>query len=143
PGDVQGYTSALAAADQAREAGRKYGSEYGLAGSGANPVSGEQGFNAALAYGAHGGDYKTLGEWLTGVSQQSPQAELGRGNIEGMQIYQAHHGPQYPPDREPMPPGSSPPGRHNGGGGEPAPAPRPGGGGGGEPAPAPRPNDHR
>lgn len=128
PGDVAGYTSALTSADQARETGRKFGSEFGLAGSAANPVSGEQGFNAALAYGAHGADYKTLGDWLTGLSGQ-PEGEFARGNAQGMEDYRLAHPPLTPldpHDTEPHPPGSWPPGRHDGGPGSTPPPPRPG-----------------
>lgn len=139
PGDragINGYTSATAMAGTAGDLGRKLGSEGGLAGSGANPVSGEQGFNAALSYGAHGGDYHTLGQWLQGLAV-APEDAYQRGTQTGLEIASRpassgtaggrHNKPSgelpssdplpLPPDPNDVPPGSTDNSIYGGGGG--------------------------
>lgn len=99
PGDVPDYQNATGSATQAQEQGRKYGSQYAMAGSGVNPVSGPDSFNAALEYGAHGGDYKSLSDFLGKFGYGADEA-LAKGNAAGLQPKPPTPGeqpPEYPP----------------------------------------------
>lgn len=99
PEDVPDYQNAWDSSIHAQEQGRKYGSQYGLAGSGANPVSGPDSFNAALEYGAHGGDYKMLSDFLGGMS--TPESALAKGNAAGLAPKPPESPPPVPEDRNP------------------------------------------
>lgn len=90
------YSTALGSAEKAQSLGTQFGSEAGMAGSAANPVSGEQSFNAALEQGAHGQDYSSLAGYLGGFSPSSVDAAWNAGSMKGIGEYTPPVAPAAP-----------------------------------------------
>lgn len=86
-GGVDPYSTAIGAAERAQGLATQFGSQAGLAGAGANPVSAEQSFNAALLSGAHGQDYSSLSGYLGGFTPGSVDDAWNSGSLKGIGEY--------------------------------------------------------